>query len=415
MKIGIALALAAVVTTPSYAQGGFDPTFGDGGVSPFYRYDGTMGAPGLMLRQEAVGPGFETPNAASVERILYSSTDGRFGGGIKEASGLMYLPRGKVPKGGWPLLVWGHGTFGVADVCAPSWKTPTPRDAAYVDAWLARGFAVVAPDYQGLGTRGVHPYLNREGEGYSVLDAARAALSAYGDRLANRVVLAGQSQGSGAVLNATYLAPRYASELHIVATVATGMSWAAPYDAGQSDGFPMTSDTMRVMVLRMVAGNLRPGSPAIDQLLTAKGQMLRAAAAHGCSRDLVPVLQKNDITPQNAFQRPPEQVSAMLAPVDMPRARLGIPVFVGTGFADTLIPPARQYQAVVAQCRFGTKVEWHGYSGITHNGGSLYALRDAIPFVERVLAGRAPAGNCGKTAAPAAQPGAPRDGVPFND
>lgn len=29
-----------------------------------------------------------------------------------------------------------------------------------LDGWLARGYAVVAPDYQGLGTLGAHPYMN---------------------------------------------------------------------------------------------------------------------------------------------------------------------------------------------------------------------------------------------------------------
>jgi hypothetical protein len=28
-----------------------------------------------------------------------------------------------------------------------------------LDGWLARGYAVVAPDYQGLGTPGGHPYI----------------------------------------------------------------------------------------------------------------------------------------------------------------------------------------------------------------------------------------------------------------
>ena len=36
------------------------------------------------------------------------------------ASGYILLPRGKVPKDGWPVLAWAHGTTGVADTCAPS-------------------------------------------------------------------------------------------------------------------------------------------------------------------------------------------------------------------------------------------------------------------------------------------------------
>ena len=53
-----------------------------------------------------------------------------------------------------------HGTTGVADTCAPSedyaggpvHSYQQVADAA-LDTWLARGYAIVAPDYQGLGTR----------------------------------------------------------------------------------------------------------------------------------------------------------------------------------------------------------------------------------------------------------------------
>ncbi len=82
-------------------------------------------------------------------------------------SGYLLLPKGKAPKEGWPILAWAHGTTGVADTCAPSGDYTGGPVHAYqqvaakaLDAWLAYGYAVVAPDYQGLGTPGRHPYMN---------------------------------------------------------------------------------------------------------------------------------------------------------------------------------------------------------------------------------------------------------------
>lgn len=76
-------------------------------------------------------------------------------------SGFILLPKGKAPKEGWPILAWAHGTTGVADSCAPSSDYVGGPVHIYqqiaakaLNAWLARGYAVVAPDYQGLGT---HP------------------------------------------------------------------------------------------------------------------------------------------------------------------------------------------------------------------------------------------------------------------
>ena len=35
-------------------------------------------------------------------------------------SGTLTVPKGKAPKGGWPVIAWAHGTTGIADSCAPS-------------------------------------------------------------------------------------------------------------------------------------------------------------------------------------------------------------------------------------------------------------------------------------------------------
>jgi pimeloyl-ACP methyl ester carboxylesterase len=395
-------------------QPGLDRFFGDGGTSDFYRWQGpALRKPGVMLRQEPVGEGFYADNASLAHRILYSSTDGRFGRGVVEASGLLYLPKGSVPKGGWPLVVWGHGTFGIADICAPSWKKPTPRDGNYADAWLKAGFAVVAPDYQGLGTPGVHPYLQREAEGYSVLDAARAALAAYPGQISNRVILTGQSQGSGAVLNATAVWPGYASDVHLLGTVATALVWRAA-DAPEPDRDVMASDAARYAVMRLMSGGFRPGSPAPDAILSEKGKALAAAAATGCSRDLVPVLQREGIDGPNAFAVPPAKVAAMLGSVEIPRRKLDVPLLIATGRADALIPPSAQYAAVTAMCRVGNRVVWNSYAGVGHSGTSNYALKDAIPFARALLAGQKVQSNCSAINAP--PPLEKMDpAIPFND
>lgn len=407
------LALVGTATAAAPPADGVDTFFGDGGTSAFYSWDGSLARPGAMLRQEPVGEGFYADNAAVARRILYSSTDGRFGRGVTPASGLLYLPKGKPPPGGWPLVVWGHGTFGIADVCAPSWKRPTPRDGAYADAWLKAGFAVVAPDYQGLGTKGVHPYLQRRPEGYSVLDSARAALAAYPGQIANRVILTGQSQGSGAVLNATAVWRAYAPDVRLLGTIATALVWRAE-DKPEPARDAMEPDSARYAVMRMMSGGLRPGSPAPEALLSAKGKALVPVAASACSRDLVPVLKREGIDGPNAFAVPPQRMAALLGSLAAPRVNLHVPVMVATGKADALIPPAAQFAAVRALCHYGNRVTWKTYARVGHSGTSNYALRDAIPFARSLLAGMPPATSCARLASPG-----PLDtldpAIPFND
>ena len=77
----------------------------DGGVSAFYRWDGTIPTtPGVLLQQEAMPAALVLPNAAQGIRILYSSTDGDDGKTANYVSGDLQLPKGTPPAGGWPVI-----------------------------------------------------------------------------------------------------------------------------------------------------------------------------------------------------------------------------------------------------------------------------------------------------------------------
>jgi acetyl esterase/lipase len=83
----------------------------------------------------------------------------------------------------------------------------------------------IAPDYPGLGTPGVHPYLVTESEGKAVLDALRAtrALATMeGIAFSGRFVVTGLSQGGHATLAAAALHRSYAPDLDIRGFAASG-------------------------------------------------------------------------------------------------------------------------------------------------------------------------------------------------
>ncbi|WP_291085158.1 lipase family protein [Dietzia sp. UBA5065] len=171
---------------------------------------------------------------ADARRIMYRST-GAAGGPIA-VTGTYLQP--KVPwtgPGPRPLAVVTPGTQGQGDQCAPSRsmevglgiRTAPPSMAAgysLLDAYsmLAEGFAVVVTDYEGLGTPGHHPYVNRDSQGRSALDAARAAQRLEGTDLApdSPAVVSGYSQGGGAAAAAGELQPTYAPDVNLVGIAA---------------------------------------------------------------------------------------------------------------------------------------------------------------------------------------------------
>ncbi|WP_336171970.1 alpha/beta hydrolase [Acinetobacter ursingii] len=128
-----------------------------------------------------------------------------------QATALVFTPKGAAPIGGWPIVAWAHGTTGVADKCAPSRYALTPEIQAMINQFLAKGYVVVAPDYEGLGEpsgQELHPFLNVKSEAFSITDAVVAARDYLGNKVNKKWVTVGHSQGGQAALGAAQYASR---------------------------------------------------------------------------------------------------------------------------------------------------------------------------------------------------------------
>ncbi|WP_051305024.1 alpha/beta hydrolase family protein [Chitinilyticum litopenaei] len=144
-------------------------------------------------------------------------------GGDTEANTLLFTPKGTAPAGGWPLVVWAHGTTGVADACAPSRDFALDQDRDMVAALLQAGFAVLAPDYEGLDAPGIHPYLSLDSQGRSITHAVLAAhevIDTRFTRFAPGWAVIGHSQGGFAALAAAQHASALRERYPLRATVA---------------------------------------------------------------------------------------------------------------------------------------------------------------------------------------------------
>ena len=75
------------------------------------------GKPGDLIRSEKFD-GYVIPQGAKATRILYGSKDSQ--GGLVVSSGVVLVPPGEPPEGGWPVIAWAHGTSGAGRTCAPS-------------------------------------------------------------------------------------------------------------------------------------------------------------------------------------------------------------------------------------------------------------------------------------------------------
>jgi alpha-beta hydrolase superfamily lysophospholipase len=165
--------------------------------------------PGTVLTSAAATLPSELSALATGKKIQYVSTDVK--GGVITATGLVITPK-KNKKN--KTVVWGHGTTGLADKCAPSANQDVfwPEARAAVAELLSRGWTVAAPDYPGLGTIQAHPYLVGESEARSMIDSAKAARN-LDKTLSTQYAIDGHSQGGQGALFANQIAPSYDGDL----------------------------------------------------------------------------------------------------------------------------------------------------------------------------------------------------------
>jgi hypothetical protein len=375
---------------------------GDGGVSAFYTFDAAVPAtPGVLLRQEPLEPHQSIPGAATNIRLLYTSTNGLEtspdAGAPIVVSGGLFLPPGTPPEGGWPLLLWSHGTVGIADVCAPTWTGYVPFHNEHLQGWIEEGYAIVTSDYQGLGTRGTHPYLATRPAAFSNLDVIRAVQGADVP-LSDAVVIAGQSQGAGAAIATAGHAGTYAPELDIRGVVTTGVPFFTPdaliavQEARPNDVVdPMLGyNFLALTLIEQIDPDFRE-----EDYVSETALPLARGVAKICNRDMRGKIEAAGLTYDIAFDTPPtEPLKQAFAQMQFPTLTLPVPLFVGTGSIDRDTPPRMQAGFVTSACAAGTQVEAHVYDGFDHLTALNRSQAESKPFVAQAFAGERLSGNC---------------------
>lgn len=338
----------------------------------------TPGEPGDVIAvQEVTGLDVD----ATVLRVLYHSES--IAGDDIAVSGLIVVPTGAAPEGGRPVLTWAHGTTGIADECAPS-KDPSGAGLALVAPFLERGMAIVATDYEGLGTPGRHPYIAGESEGRGVLDIVRAA-RALGDRVgaSDEVVIWGHSQGGHAALFANQIASDYAPELRVVGTVAGAPPSQLPLISAALKDSPFR------YYLAMVAAGWAAAYPDADpaDVLTPAGVERLAAVDEDCGGALAAAW--SDLSYDQLVKADPSTVEpwkTLLVENDPGFVVGESPILIIHGEQDEQIPLVSSQLLLDRMCGIGQVVERRTYPG-SHAGVIAPSLPDMLAWIDGRLAG----------------------------
>jgi acetyl esterase/lipase len=334
------------------------------------------GKPGSIIRVwplESGGPG-----NSDAFRFLYRST------GLKgepiPVSGAIFIPSGPAPAGGRNVIAWAHPTSGVAPACAPSLYPAIAGLIWNLSDMLSEGHIVVATDYPGLGTDGVHPYLIGESAGRAVLDSVRAARHLSKNTASNRFAVWGHSEGGHAALFTGELAARYAPDLKLV-----GVAAAAPatYLVELFEDDAATEQDLIAMAL-LSWTRLETVSPAtiVEPAVmpafnaTARGCLTSIAQFEALEKSEKPLQKERFLKIDPTKTEPWKGIMVRNSPGQAPA---GAPVFIAQGTADTTVDPQVTRRFAKALCAQGVHVTFVALPGVSH----VFAARDAAPTAIR--------------------------------
>jgi alpha-beta hydrolase superfamily lysophospholipase len=348
------------------------------------------GPPGEVLRSVADPDG---PEGARSLRILYRSTGLK--GEPQAVSALVVIPDGPAPAGGRPVVAWAHPTTGVARDCAPSLQPDWRKTIPGLDEMVAAGWVVVATDYPGLGTPGVHPYLVGASEAQAVVDSVRAARLLPGSGAGKRFAAWGHSQGGHAALFTGELATTLAPELELVgvaaAAPATNLNSLIAMDLGTRLGKVLASETLwswsRTFDTPISAVVYPDAVPVVEKV-----------AAHCIRNPAEGVAAFAEATPlgESFFSKPITAAEpwAGLMRHNSPGGRIPAPVFISQGTVDQTTRP--QVTAVYAGglCARGTLVRYLTLPDEDHFLAAFKSAPEAVAWMAARFQGAPAPDDC---------------------
>ena len=342
-------------------------------------------------------PIVDTPSGMQAWRITYWTATAK--SAPIRATGIVAAPREAIPAQPRPVLAFTHGVWGITKKCAPSLSPNFWSWTAGLQG-VPRGYTVVAPDYPGLGSDGVHPLLIGPDTARSVLDSVRAAREIPGAAAGKRFAVWGESQGGHAAIWTGQRARHYAPELELVGVAASAPATYLVDNLRQgSDPSARTFLTAYALYSWSRFYNAPLSSVAGPQ---SRGIINRMSENNCVSFDSLPklgtvlgilTLRRNlrnvdlgSIEPWAGFAR-----SNSVKP-----AQLNVPLLVSQNANDKIVAPAVTRQFARDACAARKRVRWINLNGKGHETSAKDTASAALDWIGDRFAGRPAPSDCGK-------------------
>jgi pimeloyl-ACP methyl ester carboxylesterase len=323
----------------------------------------------------------------------------------------MYVPRVDAPAE-FPLFVYGAGTTGISNLCAPlnedSLKRNWGQYQTHLASYAAQGFITILPQWQGYDdpTR-KHNYFIAGLEASTLLDATRAAYELFNKNLltdvqarpAQAVFYGGYSQGGHGDFAALDIALQYAPELPIKGAI--GHATAPDVEALLRERPPLAPYIIYSYFNYYGADVINPESvffpnwlptfytdastTCVDEAYTyypAEPKLLYRP-------EFVEALYSDHLAEiYPAFKEALELNYVGVSP------DTSVPVVLFHGEADNVVTPKTNERFIARLCNLGKNVSYKLYPQINHFQTLQFSFVDSITWMRNILSGQTPESQC---------------------
>ncbi len=342
------------------------------------------GTPGELIRAEQAYE-YHLSYEASTFRILYHSLSAQ--GKDVAVSGVVLVPDGEPPAGGWPVIAWAHDFAGSARQCAPS-LLKNLNEGPLLSMYASLGYAVVASDYAGLGTNFPHAAFDTRSNAMDLIfsiPAARAALP----QLGKKWVVAGYSQGASVAAGVAEAVGEMGDPNFLGAVSIAGV-------ADRQEMFERLANGPEHSMLVFLARGVKTVYPEfrIEEMLAEKAIPLYQYISHVCEAGAGPQVASNEMLELGWENN-------LNIKKFWERNRLGgrpahSPLLVISGEADTVLPAALTARAVDQLCQQKDRVLFVKYPGLNESAVLGNSVSEQISWIKARFSGLPAPSNCPK-------------------
>jgi len=323
-------------------------------------------------------------------RIMYLSET--IAGAPTVVTGLVMVPGGLAPFGGFRMLLDGHGSTGLADRCAPSQNVETQPIPLGIDVYSsnAESFVIASTDFEGLGGPGSHPLLVGISAGRGMLDSGRAARQLPGIYVGNETGILGFSEGGHAALWATQLAAEWTPEQPIFGSVIASPASEVVQLVHDSVGNP-DFEALAAGIVAGLAVAYPEAQAARGSVLTTSGQELITGWNEQCFYESVTTSGGAFLSTDPTTTEP---FASLLAANVAGAFATPTPLLVLHSSEDERIPVAQSEVLLARLCGLGQVVERRVVSG-SHASSAVAAAREGVDWLVGLAGGTPPTSTCG--------------------